>query len=659
MKQVLAGKQILSIVEITDGQINKYLYYLLNELRKWGNEIRLLCGGVYNEAIRCLKDSEFEQSAVISIPFSDIQNFNQIWIMKDNFYGPLWDLDVILQNMAEGDYDYWEAVSGKNNWRGKDSHCFTVLNEKAVRYQSVKSIWDAEAEDLLADRIIEGLKASGLKRGAYIELESADIDGNDGCKQILPFWLLKKYKCPILPRNWITDRHILASSPDSPNMIMDYINGCTKYKADLIWDDLIKKLNIYDIKRIFHLNYILSGDIFEGDREELKKHKTAVVIHLHYIDLLDELFEYIKEIPEFADVYLTASTPAVIQSLIGKIENSGHSNIRLIIKENRGRDLSGLLVACGSFITKYEFLCFVHDKKNSGNRTVAEARYWLYELWENSIGSSEFFCNVLKCFLDNKRLGLFTMPEPFQGNMINNFRDSWGENFRLTRQLAEQFGLECNIDRSQPPLSLGTVFWCRTAALKKILYYKWKYEDFPEEPMPEDGTISHALERVLPYAAQHEGYYTAVLMKDSYAALRIENLQGLLRSAVELISSRIGLEKEIRQRLWEYAGGYNKLIEFCRSSRYVYIYGAGTYGKKCLRYLKSMETDVNGFAVSYSKGEEDSIEGKKVYYLEEIKQNPSECGIIVAVKDKIKQQEIINNLAQRGFEKYILFWEQP
>jgi lipopolysaccharide biosynthesis protein len=35
------------------------------------------------------------------------------------------------------------------------------------------------------------------------------------------------------------------------------------------------------------------------------------------------------------------------------------------------------------------------------------------------------------------------------------------------------------------------------------------WDDYPEEPVPIDGTILHALERLLPFVANHAGYQYA------------------------------------------------------------------------------------------------------------------------------------------------------
>ena len=84
-----------------------------------------------------------------------------------------------------------------------------------------------------------------------------------------------------------------------------------------------------------------------------------------------------------------------------------------------------------------------------------------------------------------------------------------------------------------PIAPFGSVFWFRVKALEPLFARGWQHEDFPEEPMPQDGTISHAIERIYPFVAQSEGYYPAVVMSANYAVTHGDTMQayagGLIR----------------------------------------------------------------------------------------------------------------------------------
>ena len=52
----------------------------------------------------------------------------------------------------------------------------------------------------------------------------------------------------------------------------------------------------------------------------------------------------------------------------------------------------------------------------------------------------------------------------------------------------------------------GTMFWFRPQAISQILDSGIGYEDFPEEPIGNDGTIAHGLERLFGYVTRLNGY---------------------------------------------------------------------------------------------------------------------------------------------------------
>ena len=51
---------------------------------------------------------------------------------------------------------------------------------------------------------------------------------------------------------------------------------------------------------------------------------------------------------------------------------------------------------------------------------------------------------------------------------------------------------------------------------------------FLEEPLASDGTLNHAIERIIIYVAQSEGYYTAMVESAFYASLYINNLYSVV-----------------------------------------------------------------------------------------------------------------------------------
>ena len=116
-------------------------------------------------------------------------------------------------------------------------------------------------------------------------------------------------------------------------------------------------------------------------------------------------------------------------------------------------------------------------------------------------------------------------------NMCSN---GWGPNFDNTKALMKKLGIDRPISGEKMPIApFGSVFWFRVKALAPLFDHGWKHEDFPPEPLPQDGTISHAIERIYPFVAQGAGYYPAQAMSADYAVARCDSMQayasGLIR----------------------------------------------------------------------------------------------------------------------------------
>lgn len=409
-----------------------------------------------------------------------------------------------------------------------------------------------------------------------------------------------------------------------------------------------KKLrNVYHIRMEENLNFILP--VLTRNRQDtaIQKGEMAVFVHLYYRDTIDRYFEYIKKIPDVIDVYISISEEETRKIVEGEIAAHKLGRCRIVEKENRGRDISALLVAYGKIIQKYEYTCFLHDKKAKGKYDLAFKEDWVISMWENMIATENYIYNVRDVLERHPKLGVLTVPEPFGERVNTAFENSWGKNFAIAIKLAEQLGLDCEMDYTIPPITLGTIFWCRTSALKKLFDYPWKYEDFPEEPMPDDGTINHAIERILAYVAQDAGYWTGTVRTVPCAEKQMIFMQDALRvSFIQMEKLGIGNINA--------AANYEKRKEeykrFFREFDDVYLYGAGVYGRRSLRFLEAIGLNPKGFIVSHKDVNCSELDGYPIKDLEEVEWHEG-TGIIITVS-VTHVDEITETLEKRGFYNY-------
>ncbi len=410
-----------------------------------------------------------------------------------------------------------------------------------------------------------------------------------------------------------------------------------------------KLRNVYDIRKKEQLMYILPTDSRLCKEQKAMTEKIAIAINLYYTDTIDVYLDYIDNVPEDIHVYVISSVSKIWDKI--KEYKDIHRNVYLLKKENRGRDISALLVAFREIALEYDYICFLHDKKAHHEYLEKDVNIWIDNLWGNTIGTSCYIQNVLNVFQDNQEIGVLVPPEPVGEYMEAWYGDAWAENFSNTRKLAEELGLECDLDEEKCPITIGTVFWARVRSLDKLFRKQWAYGDFPSEPMPADGTISHAIERIFAYVAQDAGYKTGTIMSNAYAEWSLLFLQDGMRKMCRLLKKEMGVH-ELYQMDREYIDKFaKKITDFFENYREVYIYGAGVFGREMLVRIKRMGLSPAGFVVSDGRRTNKFVDEMPVYELYEVIDR-ADMGIIVALNYEL-QELICAELRNRGFSHYI------
>ncbi|CQR58614.1 rhamnan synthesis F family protein [Paenibacillus riograndensis] len=390
------------------------------------------------------------------------------------------------------------------------------------------------------------------------------------------------------------------------------------------------------------LNSILPSEyLIDGYDSKILCKKIAVVIHLHYSDTFDKYKKYIDNIPREIRIYFTTSNNELSRKIEALSMNRG--NCIIIQKNNRGRDISSFLVACRKEILNYEYICFLHDKREKYPSMKSDMDKWIYSQWENMLGSTTYICNVLTYFDINPQLGLLLPPFPLGEHMPFPYEKNWHQNYKNTIKLAKCLNLQCDISKEISPMALGTVYWARVDALRKLLEHEWKYEDFDAEPLAADGTLSHAVERILEYVASDNGYKSKWVMTDRYAEERLGYFQTVLSKAFERLQKSLGL-----RYIYELDQFDDRSFEFkkmCRNYKKIYIYGAGLLGVNCLHFMNYIDVMVDAIIVTDMIGNEPVIEDIPVYRLNEIEFD-NDTFVIIAVT-KQYQEEIFGNLKEK------------
>lgn len=236
---------------------------------------------------------------------------------------------------------------------------------------------------------------------------------------------------------------------------------------------------------------------------ESKILSAALHIHVYFIDLLPDIISRLKPCRLQLDLLVSISkledkkqTESILKEYTG-----GDVEIRVV--PNRGRDIGPLLSEFNQLILdRYKIIGHVHTKKSIDLTDSSLGKRWFAFLLENLLGQDfSMGSTILHKISHDKNLGLVFPDDP---NICG-----WTKNKKFAEELAPQLGID-DLPRIFFDFPVGTMFWAKTEALKPLLSKGFSWNNYPEEPLPYDGTILHAIERLIPSIVETNGFRKAL-----------------------------------------------------------------------------------------------------------------------------------------------------
>jgi glycosyltransferase involved in cell wall biosynthesis len=232
--------------------------------------------------------------------------------------------------------------------------------------------------------------------------------------------------------------------------------------------------------------------------DNVTKLRVGVHAHFHYPELVADFLSKIVCNRSACDLLLTTNDNAKATILRRATAQYELGEVVIRIVPNRGRDFGPLLTAFAEEVVRhYDVIGHVHGKRSAAvGAAIGET--WREFLWQNLLGDLHPMMDVIvQRFTEDEKLGLVFPSDPHLCDWDNN------------RGIAEDLAKRVGIKETLPPFfefPVGTMFWARVDALRPLFDLQLGWDDYPEEPLPFDGTIMHALERLLPFVARHAGY---------------------------------------------------------------------------------------------------------------------------------------------------------
>lgn len=272
-----------------------------------------------------------------------------------------------------------------------------------------------------------------------------------------------------------------------------------------------------------------------GHSVQKKSLRVCVHIHCYFKEIFPQLLSCILKIDAKVSLCVSVPNEETEKYIIQTTKKMGFIQVVVKVVENRGRDIAPMLIDFAENIMESDVALHLHTKKSIEKEDFGRA--WLKDILSNLCCTKFYIYNILKVFANNPHIGAIA-PEPYHAVVPYM---TWGDNKNLAKKILPD--LQCFFDIDGHPLIFpaGSMFWFRPDALKPLFKKGFRYEDFPEEPISDDGTLAHTLERCLNIIPQHEGYDTFYASPFNYVVN--------LKPTISIVISKFNTEKWLNQTL--------------------------------------------------------------------------------------------------------------
>lgn len=550
-----------------EGVVDRYVEVMLDDMTKSLSELVVVSNGPLtpesyaklahftdNIIVRENKglDVWAYKTALDSYGWESLSTFDEVILFNATIMGPVYPFAEMFAEMDSRETDFWGITwFHQANFdpfgttpegfipRHIQSH-FMAYRKSLVTSKAFQDYWNnipeinnyADSVGMHEAPFTRRFERLGFTSDVYINTD--DMEGIT----LHPLMFAAKEmvaqrRCPIFKRRSFFHDYDDVVSQTVGNDALDlyeYLRDHTDYDTNLIWENALRTTNLTDLVRNMQLTYVLPSSFSTPAPQE---RKLALVLHVYYLDILDKTLAYAKTMPEGSDLIITVGSDDKVAAVTEACKGLPY-NVEVRKIENRGRDVSALLVGVRDIIDRYDYVCFAHDKKVTQLWPQSKGEGFAYKCFENILASKDFVRNVVAQFDKEPRLGMLMPTPPNHAEYYAPYAFSWGPNFDSTKLVLDDLGIKVNLTPEKEPIApLGTMFWFRPEALKPLFDAGWGYDSFPPEPNNIDGTLLHAIERAYAYVAQGSGYFSGWLFSDRFARIELTNLsyyvQGLTR----------------------------------------------------------------------------------------------------------------------------------
>lgn len=626
--------------------IDTYIGYMLRELKTCVHHLVVVCNMTeifrgkailekYADEIFCRENigydaGGFKEALGNFIGWDVVWKYDELVLVNDSIFGPFIPMKKIFSKMDKKSADFWGLAAHGTHDKDFLKHIqtyFLVVRSKMLHSIQFRDYWEemplyTDFLDVVYEHEVKF--TSFFERLGYTYDVLADTNVNDSeinsknnyiQYAMIPYELIKKRNFPFLKKQPLAFNTLMQQTQENLYQAIDYIDKKTEYDVDLIWENIIRTLNMTDLQRNFHLQYINSSEV---KRLNLEK-KVAVIVFAEHKEAKEYVLEYLKELEQKKEfsIYVISEKNEIIESY----KDYTVKSIELLFMNN-----------CNwAELSQYDYVCALHDADMTSDvKPSCTGKSYFYCIWENLFRDENYVSGIIEKFEKEKRLGFLAPPQSVFADYFGNLGAGWNGKYKVIAEIVKRLQLCCPMSEEKPPFRITDNFWVRGNILKCL-----------ENLRKDEYTY---LPYLWSYFAQHMGYYSGIVESTDYASMYEVNMMYYLDQLIGQVKKQyrdFNNFDELKEIIL-----IGALNVFCTKHLRVLIYGAGFYAKKYIKFLMNVEACI----ISDGQDKIDYFEGVPVMYLSEVKAW-DECGIVLCL-NRENQKMVIPLLERVGVKEY-------
>lgn len=596
-----------------DGIVDTYVEYLLATLKKHLGKLAVVCNGNlscegmerlerYADCIYTRENTGYDAMAyklamTEYIGWEEMRQYDEILLLNDTFYGPLYPWAEVFERMDKKSCDFWgitcqreceDYYSGEKVSSYIQSY-FMAFRKEMFADRAFQKYWNEfDSTDWIFSDVLNKhekiftrrMEQAGFSWDTYVhagEYESDRPEDNFIQYYYISYQLIKDYRCPVIKKKNFVTKRLIGNPGEIGNdtaKSLAWIMKNTEYDVDMIWQNLLRLYDMGELRKTLNLSYVIPESPSEDMRKMTGDAEATAYVWMNGAASGQQEF-YIQTLREYMEVC-------------------------------DGRE------AAETDCREYVLFLLGGEEQEAG--TMLRKFSATEEQWGNLAGNRSHTDHIIDLFLQHRRLGVLLAPCGIHGADFGR-----GDAWRLNGCMA---------------------LWCR----RKI------FQSMQRRLNEREATRFPAAEELrmdFMKTAQRLGYYTADGMRAEYASMAYNNMTEML----------FQIEEHTKRRfLFDDFGSYMEgdMLLFCKGYPEIYVYGAGENGCRAGRLIEAGGHKFAGFIISDDQPEMTEKYGFPVFRLSKVERESVQAGIVISVSSRKAQAEILGQLHQQGWEHIYL-----